>query len=70
MRVGGAREYRASELPPDVDLAQITLPLEVPVSCPSELAHRRPDILAAEAGLHAATSAWGSRNPTSIRRFN
>ena len=49
----------ASELPPDVDLAQITLPREVPVSLPSELAHRRPDILAAEAQLHAATSAVG-----------
>jgi NodT family efflux transporter outer membrane factor (OMF) lipoprotein len=49
----------ASELPNDVDLAQITLPLQVPVSLPSELAHRRPDILAAEARLHAATSAVG-----------
>jgi NodT family efflux transporter outer membrane factor (OMF) lipoprotein len=49
----------AGELPPDLDLAQITLPREVPVSLPSELAHRRPDILAAEARLHAATSAVG-----------
>jgi len=49
----------ASELPDDVDLAQITLPLQLPVSLPSELAHRRPDILAAEARLHAATSAVG-----------
>ena len=49
----------ADELPPDVDLAQITLPREVPVILPSELAHRRPDILAAEARLHAATSAVG-----------
>ena len=49
----------ASELPGDVDLSQITLPLELPVSLPSELAHRRPDILAAEARLHAATSAVG-----------
>jgi NodT family efflux transporter outer membrane factor (OMF) lipoprotein len=49
----------ANELPDDVDLAQITLPLQVPVSLPSELAHRRPDILAAEARLHAATSAVG-----------
>ncbi len=48
-----------NELPPDLDLAQIVLPLEVPVSLPSELAHRRPDILAAEARLHAATSAVG-----------
>jgi len=49
----------AADLPADVDLAQVTLPLELPVSLPSELAHRRPDILAAEARLHAATSAVG-----------
>jgi NodT family efflux transporter outer membrane factor (OMF) lipoprotein len=49
----------ASGLPPDVSLDDITLPLELPVSVPSELAHRRPDILAAEAQLHAATSAVG-----------
>lgn len=49
----------ASGLPPDVSLDEITLPLELPVSLPSELAHRRPDILAAEAQLHAATSAVG-----------
>jgi NodT family efflux transporter outer membrane factor (OMF) lipoprotein len=49
----------ANELPADVDLGQITLPLELPVSLPSELAHHRPDILAAEAQLHAATSAVG-----------
>jgi NodT family efflux transporter outer membrane factor (OMF) lipoprotein len=49
----------ANELPADLDLAQIALPIEVPVSLPSELAHRRPDILAAEARLHAATSAVG-----------
>jgi len=47
------------ELPADLDLARIVLPLEIPVSLPSELAHHRPDILAAEARLHAATSAVG-----------
>jgi NodT family efflux transporter outer membrane factor (OMF) lipoprotein len=47
------------ELPADLDLEQIVLPLEIPVSLPSELAHHRPDILAAEARLHAATSAVG-----------
>jgi NodT family efflux transporter outer membrane factor (OMF) lipoprotein len=46
-------------LPKDLQLAQIALPLELPVSLPSELAHHRPDILAAEARLHAATSAVG-----------
>jgi Outer membrane efflux protein len=35
------------------------LPRELPVSLPSELVHRRPDILAAEAQLHAATAAVG-----------
>jgi NodT family efflux transporter outer membrane factor (OMF) lipoprotein len=49
----------AAELPADADLAGITLPMELPVSLPSELAHRRPDILAAEARLHAATSEVG-----------
>jgi len=44
---------------PEFDLAQLTLPRQLPVSLPSELAHRRPDILAAEAELHAATAAVG-----------
>jgi NodT family efflux transporter outer membrane factor (OMF) lipoprotein len=52
-------EGPASELPTELQLSQITLPREVPVRLPSELAHRRPDILAAEARLHAATSAVG-----------
>lgn len=41
------------------DLARLTLPPELPLSVPSELAHRRPDILAAEAQLRAATAAVG-----------
>ena len=47
---------------PELELAQLTLPRELPVSLPSELAHRRPDILAAEAQLHAATAAVGVAN--------
>jgi NodT family efflux transporter outer membrane factor (OMF) lipoprotein len=47
--------------PPEFDLAQITVPAEVPVSLPSALVRRRPDILAAEADLHAATAAIGVR---------
>jgi NodT family efflux transporter outer membrane factor (OMF) lipoprotein len=45
--------------PPDFELGEIKLPRELPVSLPSELAHHRPDILAAEAQLHAATAAVG-----------
>jgi NodT family efflux transporter outer membrane factor (OMF) lipoprotein len=46
-------------MPPDFSLDALRLPQEIPVSLPSELAHHRPDILAAEAQLHAATAAVG-----------
>ena len=45
--------------PPDFDLSDFVLPLDLPVSLPSELARNRPDILAAEAQLHAASAAIG-----------
>jgi NodT family efflux transporter outer membrane factor (OMF) lipoprotein len=45
--------------PPDFDLDRIALPRDLPVSLPSALVHRRPDILAAEAQLHAASAAIG-----------
>ena len=44
---------------PDLDFSQLRLPPELPVSLPSELARGRPDILAAEAQLHAATAQVG-----------
>ena len=43
----------------DFTLSSLTLPEKVPVTLPSELVHKRPDILAAEARLHAATAAIG-----------
>ena len=45
--------------PPDFDLDQLVLPGELPVSLPSALARQRPDILVAEAQLHAASAAVG-----------
>ncbi|QJU60092.1 efflux transporter outer membrane subunit [Sphingomonas sp. AP4-R1] len=45
--------------PTDFDLAALTLPTDVPVTLPSELVHKRPDILQSEAELHAATAAIG-----------
>jgi NodT family efflux transporter outer membrane factor (OMF) lipoprotein len=45
--------------PTDFDLAALSLPAAIPVTLPSELVHKRPDILQAEANLHAATAAVG-----------
>ena len=45
--------------PPAFTLEDFTLPGEIPVSLPSDLVHRRPDILAAEAQLHVASAAIG-----------
>jgi NodT family efflux transporter outer membrane factor (OMF) lipoprotein len=44
---------------PDFDLDQLRLPQQLPLSLPSELAHRRPDILAAEARVHATVANVG-----------
>jgi NodT family efflux transporter outer membrane factor (OMF) lipoprotein len=44
---------------PDFSLAAITLPRDVPLVVPSELVRARPDIMAAEAQLHAANAAVG-----------
>lgn len=43
----------------DIALDRLTLPATIPVALPSALVHRRPDILQAEAQLHAATAAIG-----------
>jgi len=43
----------------DLDFADIQLPMELPLSLPSTLARQRPDILAAEARLHAASANIG-----------
>lgn len=45
--------------PAAIDWADLSLPLEVPVSLPSALVRQRPDILAAEAALHAASAGIG-----------
>lgn len=45
--------------PTDFDLSSFALPEIIPVTLPSELVHKRPDILQAEANLHAATATIG-----------
>lgn len=49
-----------SEMPAtDFDLATLQLPTELPVSLPSKLVEQRPDVLQAEANLHAASAQVG-----------
>jgi NodT family efflux transporter outer membrane factor (OMF) lipoprotein len=49
-----------AELEPiDFGLGEFVLPAQVPVALPSELVHKRPDILEAEARLHSAVAAVG-----------
>jgi NodT family efflux transporter outer membrane factor (OMF) lipoprotein len=52
-------KYPAEWSPPPFDLADFTLPADLPVSLPSALVRQRPDILAAEARLHASSAAIG-----------
>jgi len=46
--------------PPDLDLAALALPAQVPVSVPSDLLKARPDIRAADAALKAAAAGVGA----------
>ncbi|MBE1159217.1 efflux transporter outer membrane subunit [Dyella sp. 7MK23] len=47
------------QAPASLSLAELQLPLDVPVSVPSELLQQRPDVLAAEASVHAASAQVG-----------
>lgn len=49
----------ANWAPPPFELASFTALANIPLALPSELARRRPDILANEGRLHAATAAVG-----------
>jgi NodT family efflux transporter outer membrane factor (OMF) lipoprotein len=44
---------------PDIDLAGLSLPVDLPVSLPSDLVNQRPDILSAEAQMHVASAKIG-----------
>ena len=54
-----AGELPAHYAPPDFELAGFAPQDEIPVTLPSEFVRQRPDILAAEARLHAASAAIG-----------
>ena len=44
---------------PEFELAELQLPLELPLSLPSELVRQRPDVLASEEQLHEASAQVG-----------
>jgi NodT family efflux transporter outer membrane factor (OMF) lipoprotein len=44
---------------PQFEFAELAVPLDLPVSLPSALVRQRPDILSAEAQLHAASASIG-----------
>jgi len=54
-----AGRFPSDEPPQKFELTDLTLPLEVPVSVPAALVRQRPDVLAAEAQLHAASAELG-----------
>lgn len=45
--------------PPDIGLAELALPSDLPISLPADLVRQRPDILVAEATAHAASADIG-----------
>lgn len=55
--------------PPQIALADLTLPGDVPVSLPSALVRQRPDILAAEASAHSASAGIGVATANMLPNF-
>lgn len=58
----GVTPFALSETDFDIDLDDLRLPAEIPLSMPSVLVRKRPDILQAEAELHSATANIGIAN--------
>lgn len=54
-----AGRYPSDEIAEKFTLGSLKLPKELPVSLPSAVVEQRPDVKAAEAGLHSASAAVG-----------
>jgi NodT family efflux transporter outer membrane factor (OMF) lipoprotein len=61
--------YPNEVLPESFDLSQLSLPLILPVSLPSQLVAQRPDILAASAYMHAASAEIGVAIANRLPKF-
>ena len=52
-------QFPGQQASPSFDLTSLQLPQDVPVSLPSALVEQRPDVLQAEASMHAASAQVG-----------
>jgi NodT family efflux transporter outer membrane factor (OMF) lipoprotein len=52
------------------DIASLQLPQDLPVSVPSKLVEQRPDVRAAESGLHSASAAIGVATANQFPQFD
>jgi NodT family efflux transporter outer membrane factor (OMF) lipoprotein len=55
---------------PDIDLAALSLPADLPLSLPSDLVNQRPDILSAEALMHVASANIGAATAAMLPSFS
>jgi NodT family efflux transporter outer membrane factor (OMF) lipoprotein len=65
--VGG---FPSQELDARFDLANLTLPVDLPLSLSSQLVDQRPDVRAAEAQFHAASANLGVAVANQLPQFN
>jgi NodT family efflux transporter outer membrane factor (OMF) lipoprotein len=64
-----AGRFPSQEIFATFDLDHLALPLELPVSLPSSLVGQRPDVLAADATLHAASAGIGVALANELPQF-
>jgi len=62
--------FPSQELDASFDLADLTLPVDLPLSLPSQLVEQRPDVRAAEAQFHAASANLGVAIANQLPQFN
>ncbi len=65
--VGG---FPSQELDASFELADLTLPVDLPLSLPSQLVERRPDVRAAQAQFHAASAELGVAIANQLPQFS
>jgi NodT family efflux transporter outer membrane factor (OMF) lipoprotein len=64
-----AGQFPGQTAAPDFNLDSLTLPQDLPVTLPSVLVAQRPDVLQAEANLHAANAQVGIAEATRLPNF-